>query len=167
MDENSKRANKSQRLARDLKVISSRRITADNPFKDQLEATAKHIEWLELIVTGLTYAEKRTIAKLTRRVGTLERMIELRNEKLARFNDWHKHEKSKWRDETRKLKREYKRKLKRAEKIDDYKRHKIEKEFIKFLQTDPEIQQRIQRARWDGLSEGRQCSKWYDTSTTY
>lgn len=144
------RESKSQRLALRLRSMGAAKVTTDNPYKDELEKAAKHIEWLELIVTGLSYNEKRTIASLTRRVGTLERMVERRDEKLKNFNDWHKDQKRHWNEKTRELKSIHKFELKEAKKISDTDRHKIEKDFIKHLRTSVEIQNALNMTRWDG-----------------
>ena len=151
-----KRANKSQRIVKQLKSISNRPLSAKNPYEKELNDAAKHIEWLELIVTGLSYADKCTIAKLQRRVGTLQRMVERRDEKLRGYNDWHTYEIQQWRKEVKQLKKAHKRELKKARKISSSVRHQIEKDFIKGLKTNHEIQKAIATARWNGGIEANQ-----------
>lgn len=74
--------NKSHLLAAELKHLSAMQVDINNPFEKLMEDAAKHIEWMELILTGISCKERSTIAKLNRRVNRLEVMVTARDSKL-------------------------------------------------------------------------------------
>lgn len=133
------RPNKSHKLINELKHLSANEVAIPNPFAKLMEKTAKHIEWLELLVTGITGRERQTIAKLTRRVATLETMVAKRdnkNEEMVRDRKQAKKDFAKEKKEAIEMfEREYdhikKRKLEILPKI----REQIEREFIARMQT--------------------------------
>lgn len=160
----SERRNKSQAYAAFLKKMSGgvaatisvngRNTTVPIPNGDDLKKIASHIQFLEMCVTGLSYADRRTIAKLTRRIGTLERMVFNRDAKIRKHKQDMSQLKTEYEAYAQHMKEEFERDLAKAKKITSKQAHEIEKNFIKNLQTSYEIQQREAKAKSKGLKEG-------------
>jgi len=171
------RESKSQELARLLESrAKTGKVNVVNPWVDEMESAAKHIRFLELICTGLTYADKQTIAKLVRRKKALETRLVAKDEKIKEL-------KSNITEMKKMLKRElddaHKYYDERIAELKEYKveetnelREAIEREFIKRLLTTRQVKKlkstrdvvmyQLQKDRWDGRM-------YYatDTATTY
>lgn len=83
----SSRTSKSQKIAAELRQAGNAYVRVKNPEKELMEKTAKHIEWLELLATGLSYADKKTIVTLTRRQKANEKKIAARDLKIAELKN--------------------------------------------------------------------------------
>lgn len=140
---NTSRPNKSHKIIEELKYLAHEEISIANPLADVLKKTAKHIEWLELLVTGITGRERNTIAMLTRLTKRQTRMIALRDEKNMHMVRERKAAKADYASEIAGLKQDFKDEIEwlKNEKIDATLpeiREQIEKEFIKKLLTTQE-----------------------------
>lgn len=60
------RQNKSHLVIETLKQIAGAHIRAPNPYQKDLIESAEHIEWLELLVTGITVKDRNSIVALKR-----------------------------------------------------------------------------------------------------
>lgn len=155
------RPNKSNRIIGNLKSMANLQVKVENPFAAELEKAAKHIEWLELLVTGITGRERGTIGKLTRRVKTLERMVEARDAKVREHKDVLSVIKRECKLEMQRQEKRHKRELKAAERVSQEQCHEIEKQFIKDLQTGFEKGNALSQARWEGSARGTASGRWY------
>lgn len=152
------RKNKSHKLANSLKRMGNTTVNVNNPFAKEMADAAKHIEWLELILTGISYADRNTIAKLTRKVGMQKVMIDKRDVKIRLHGMEIKKLKEVHRNITGRTAREHKAELVRAGRISQEDRHQIERDFIKDLQTGFQKGNELAKARWEGRNEYRSSS---------
>jgi hypothetical protein len=152
------RPNKSHTLIDELKHLAHEEIAIPNPLADLLEKTAQHIEWLELLVTGITGRERKTIAKLTRRVNTLEKMVESRDRKINEHKDVLMVVKREFKLNEKDLKEQHAEKLKEAAIVDQETVHQIERKFIKDLQTGFQKENALSQARWEGQARSTYAS---------
>lgn len=134
------RPNKSHKMIETLRRNSNENLSIRNPLADVMENAAKHIEWLELLVTGISGRERQTIAKLTRSEKRLEKMVDNRDRKLTQAKAKATLTLSNHKGEMNELKAEHKGEvawLKEC-KIDSKLpglRDAIERDFIKKMQT--------------------------------
>lgn len=136
----SKQTNKSRRLATDLRDGMEEKVRIDNPFAKLMEDAAKHIEWLELIVTGISHKDRNTIAKLARRKKLDDEMIARRDAKIEELKREISDLKRDHKDEVRGIAEEHAEeyewlKRKKFNEFDDKMREAIEREFIEQLLT--------------------------------
>lgn len=173
----SERRNKSQTYAAFLKKMSDgvaatisvngRNTTVPIPNGDDLKKIASHIQFLEMCVTGLSYADRRTIAKLTRRIGTLERMVANRDAKIDEHKDQVSALQTEHKAYVEHITEKFERELAHAKKITPKQAHEIEKKFIENLQTNYEIRQALSKAHEKGLARGLKESAYvYGSATT-
>jgi hypothetical protein len=136
------------------------------PDSEEFKKIANHIRFLEMICTGLSYADRRTISKLQRRVNTLEAMVERRDEKIR----WHKHVVKETVDEWKVIlehKEEiFRQRLEEARKITPEQAHKIEANFVKNLKTNYEIECERRKAMQHAYAKGmKEHYLVYDSAT--
>lgn len=134
------RPNKSHKMIQDLKRASGETVSIQNPMAVMMENAAKHIEWLELLVTGIKGRERNTIVKLTRREKTLMKMVDNRDRKIAEHKSKVAYIKNEHKEEIQGLNGCHKDEVKWLKqcKIDTHLpglRDAIERDFIKKMQT--------------------------------
>ena len=140
----------SQKLADNLKNLSQKTVQVTMPHQDELKKAAKHIEWLELILTGISYADRRTIAKLTRKVRDQKRMLGNRDDRLNRHKLAIKALKQEHAKSTKKALKFAQHEIKRAGRITHKEEiDRVEKQFIKDLQTGFQKGNALSQARWE------------------
>lgn len=160
----SERTNASQQYAGFLEKLSDtaamrihvagQNINVPLPQGDEFKKIAAHMRFLELCVTGISHNERRTIAKLTRRISTLERMVATRDAKIRHHKQELSQMKSEYEAYAKHMQEQFERDLEKAKKITPEKAHEIEKNFIKNLQTSYERQQEQSRAWSKGIKQG-------------
>lgn len=131
----SSRENKSRRTANQLKDWGDRDVVVSNPLAKEMKDAAKHIEWLELIVTGLSHKDRNTICKIERHRKRLESMVLLRDQKLNEKDAVIKHLKQELKDTHKNWEIEVQGMEKEKKELTPELRDEAEKEFIKNLQT--------------------------------
>lgn len=136
------RPNKSHKIIAELKYSAKTAVSVPNPNSALLKSTAKHIEWMELLLTGITGRERGTIAKLTRRNKQLEKMVFCRDEKNKEMVFDRKEVKSIHAQEVKDMLEEFER---RYGDLEEMKleilpaiRDQIEREFIDQLRSSEE-----------------------------
>lgn len=146
------RKSQSLQFAVSLKGMADKPIRASNPYSEELKKAAKHIEWLELILTGITYADRRTIAKLTRKKAILEKMVKDRDDKIGLHKQQMQSKQTLHDKELKRVNKRNDRSLVIASKISRADVHKIERKFIKDLQTGFQKGNALSNARWNNSS---------------
>jgi chromosome segregation ATPase len=134
--------------------VAGQNINVPLPQGSEFKKIAAHMRFLELCVTGISHNERRTIAKLTRRVSTLERMVQTREAKIRKHKQDMSQLKTEYEAYAKHMQEKFERDLAKAKKITPEQAHEIEKNFIKNLQTSYEIQQREAKAKIKGMKEG-------------
>ncbi len=158
------RTNKSQRIAKGLKTLSGSPISIIMPASEELEEAGKHIEWLELVLTGVSYADRNTIARLSTKIKRQARMIKDRDHKIARHDLNIRKLKQEHKMTLTKNERRHRREVAQAKHISREERHNIEKKFIKSLQTGFQKGNALSQARWEGAHSPKHSG---GTSSTY
>lgn len=160
------RQGKSQLLANELKEISDRPIRASNPFSGNLKKAATHIEWLELVVTGLSHRERTTIAKIERHRKDLVRRLDAKDLKIGELkvalkalNEELKETHKNWEMEVRGLENE-------KRELTPELREEAERGFIKNLQTFEEKQRTNKRAYDKGVADSHSSRYASGTAAT-
>lgn len=129
------RQSKSQRLAGELRSMADRPIRASNPFSKELKSVAKHMDWLELVITGLSHKDRNNIAKIERHRKDLVRRLDVKDLKIGELkvalralNEELKELHKNWESEVRGLEKE-------KRELTPELREEAERDFIKGLQT--------------------------------
>lgn len=148
------RGNKSQKIASELKSFAKSRVNVINPLAKEMEKAAKHIEWLELILTGISYADRNTIIKLGQKTKRQETMLLTRDIKLKKLGATNKLLEKKHLEQLAIRDKKHARELTLAKKLTVKQVHDIEKNFIKDLQTGFQKGNALSKARFEGMDSG-------------
>lgn len=135
------RKTKSYKIIDELDANCTGTVAVQNPFSEIMESAKKHIEFLEMCLTGITGRERNTIVKLEKELRAEKKKVAYRDSKLKEVRDRLKVIKGEYLKEAQRMEEKWQEELdclkgEMLEKtVHDYEelRKKIELEFIERL----------------------------------